>query len=177
MNASQAIKTARRRIFSISKAGRRLISPTLGTAHLAGSAPPFKAKPTTWPIAELQCFENFYDLEADSSQQWRWSGPGTSFTLFARLDRSSANRVFLEVCHSPSPINWHNTFFECEEQMQLCRHHATDRRHYLEAALPPKPGHCSALVRYHIQETRRPTETTDERMLGLRVVALHAERA
>lgn len=125
------------------------------------------------PVGQLICLENFYDVETGAGQHWRWTGPGPSFSMFFQADRKTPVRVSLEVQHSPSPVNWHNTFLECDGVMTLCAYRTSGGRHYLEGVLPARSGASGATVRYHVQETRRPPEGNDGRLLGLRVLAVH----
>ena len=138
---------------------------------------PIRKKLMSLPANKLHCLDNFYDLESDGFQYWRWTGPGSSFSMFISVDRSEPIRVSLEVLHSPSAINWRNTFIECDGILALCDYRAVDGKHYLDGILPVRASSSSAMMSYHIQETRRPGDGDDGRLLGLRVAALHVSRA
>lgn len=131
---------------------------------------------STIGVDDLTWLENAYDLETDGTLRWRWTGPGSSFTLIAGVDRSSPLKAILEVQDSTTAINWENTFLECDGVMSLCAYSQRNGLHFLTAAVPARSGPASALIRFHLQECRRPAGGQDGRQLGFRVGALHFAR-
>jgi hypothetical protein len=133
----------------------------------------FGERRRTISIRELQCLENFYDLEGATSDCWRWTGPGSAFSFFVAADRSQPQRVVLEVSDSPSQLNWNNTFLDVEGVMTLCRYRYERGHHMLEGDLPARPSSSGALLRFHLQECRRPSVEEDRRALGMCVKQVH----
>ena len=128
-------------------------------------------------VEQLIWLDNAYGLESDGNLTWRWTGPGSSFSLVAQVDRAAPLKIILEVQDSTTDTNWHNTFVECDGVMSLCEHRAQNGRHFLEGKLAPRPGANCATISFHLQECRRPAGGQDGRPLGLRVGALHFAQA
>ena len=164
---------ARRILFRTIQGLRGRLASLGGRRSLAFAGVPIKRVVRSVLVKDLNCLDNFYGLETDGQLTWRWTGPGSSFTVVAQIDRSAPVRAVLEVQDSPSAINWANTFIECDGVMALCRHSRARGRHFLSGTLPARSGPASALIRYHIQESRPPAGGQDGRRLGLRVGALH----
>ena len=87
-------------------------------------------------------------------RQHCWTGEGQSFAFFLRLDRSQPREVTLECLGSASKHNWTNIFLECDGMMQLCTYRQAGSKHLVIGTLPASLGGTSALLRYHLQETR-----------------------
>lgn len=128
------------------------------------------------PINKLRCFNNFYELEIGSVENWRWTGPGSSFSIFVPIASARPSHIVLECRDSTSPFNWDNIFMETAGVMTLCGHNDIDGLHKMTAPFPQESGENGAFVSYHLQETRRPPAnpggTQETRLLGLRVIGI-----
>lgn len=128
------------------------------------------------PINELQCLDNFYQLEVADVWHWRWTGPGCSFSLFAPVTRDRDQTIVIEALGTPSAINWGNTFLEVEDEMLLCEHKEVNGLHWLAAPLPARLQSNGAFVRYHLQDSRCPAANADGsrdgRKLGIALTGL-----
>lgn len=137
---------------------------------------------TTVTADRLQCLENVGPIQtAKGRAPCRWTGDRPSFSLFVTVERETPVIVTLECLESASESNWANVFMECEESMHLCTYSPAGRKHLISGVLPALPGTTSAVLRFHIQETREIKSSSGhplpEGRVGLCLARLTVARA
>lgn len=123
---------------------------------------------------------NVYPTEGEPGSAFRWTGPGSVFSLYLPVDRQHDWSVNLVCAGSVGLFNLDNVFADYEEDMVLCNNRQVGKNHHLSCNVAAVPSMTGVILRFHLQETRRMRAPlfgeADPRSLGLCIKAVELSR-